>query len=88
MKYTFEFISNYDGVSDYRLYINGKPGPRFCVNLDRECFYTDGSPALKDEVEAFNADRMKNHATAVAKFGADAIGQFIEYKPSGSKVAA
>ena len=79
MRYRFEFISNYDGVSDYRLWINGKPDTRFCVNLKRECFYSNGSPALAAEVEAFNADRLENHRQAVARFGLESVGPFQPY---------
>lgn len=79
MRYRFEFISNYDGVSDYRLWINGKPDTRLCVNLKRECFYSDGSPALAAEVEAFNAERLENHRQAVERFGLEAVGPFQPY---------
>lgn len=82
MKYRFEFISNYDGVSDYRLFINGKPDTRFCVNLNNECFYSDNSPALRKEVEAFNEKQIANHAEAVARFGTEVVGPFRPYRPA------
>ena len=88
MRYAFEFISNYDGVTDYRLYINGKPDTRFCVSLARECFYSDGSAALASEVAAFNTDRRENHAQAVEKYGVDAVGPFIEYRSLSMGVVA
>jgi len=88
MRYAFEFISNYDGVTDYRLYINGKPDTRFCVSLARECFYSDGSAALASEVAAFNADRRENHAQAVEKYGVESVGPFVPYRPLGMGVAA
>ena len=77
-RYDFEFISHYDGQSDYRIWIDGKPDTRLCV-ADRRCFYADGSKVLKAELDAFNAMRRAEHAKAVAKFGRDEIGDFREY---------
>lgn len=79
-KYSFEFLSNYDGVSDYRLYIDGKPDTRFRVEVaTRRCFYQDNSRALGAEVKAFNEWKRAEHAKAKAKYP-ELVEEFQEYK--------
>lgn len=78
-RYDFEFISHYDGVSDYRLYIDGKSDTRFKVEVaTRRCFYQDNSRALKAELAAFNNMKREEHAKAKAKYP-DLVGEFEEY---------
>lgn len=77
-RYTFDFISHYDGQSDYRIWRNAKDGGRLCVK-DRQCFYVDGSGAIRAELEAFNAFRAEEHARAVAKHGPEFVEPWTPY---------
>lgn len=77
-RYTFDFISNYDGVSHYRIYRDGNDGGRMCVK-DNTCYYIDGSGAYKPELDAFN-DWMKNaHDAAVERYGVEHVGEWVPY---------
>lgn len=77
--YDFEFISNYQGASDYRLFIDGKPDTRITAHADRRCTYSDGSPLLKAELAAFNEFRRVEHGKALEKHGAEFVPPFVEY---------
>ncbi len=78
-RYEFDFISNYDGVSDYRLYIDGKVDTRFKVeSATRRCFYNDMTRrVIGDELHAFNAMQRTKHEIAKLKY--PDIEPFQEY---------
>jgi hypothetical protein len=67
-RFTFEFLSAYNGRADYRLYINGRANTRITVNRDRSLSYGDGSPVLKSELDAFNAMMATRWNEARAKY--------------------
>ena len=78
-RYEFKFLSNYDGISDYRLYIDGKPDTRFKVETaTRRCFYQDRSRTLKAELQAFNVMKRAEHVKAKDKYP-DIVGELLEY---------
>lgn len=79
-RYTFEFLSVYDGISHYRLFRDGRDDGKIYVrHVNSKMTYADGSPVLKSEVEAFNVMRQAEHAKAVAKHGVELVGEFKEY---------
>lgn len=77
-RYTFEFISAYQCQSEYRIWRDGKSDTRISVK-DRACFYSDLSPILKAELQAFNEWKAADHAKACAKYGAETVGEFVPY---------
>ena len=66
-RYTFQFISTYQGEADYRIWRDGKDDGRLRIR-GRRVFYGDSSPALRCEAMALNAYLAKEHAAAVAKY--------------------
>jgi hypothetical protein len=77
-RYNFEFLSAYQGVTHYRLYIDGKSDTRIHVR-DRTCKYADGSKLLKAELDAFNAWRREIYAEAMEKHGANVVEDWEAY---------
>ena len=80
-KFHFDFINNYDGVSDYRLHEDGRPfGTRYKVETaTRRCFYNDLSSAVTDnQLAAFNAMQLAQHEKAKAKYPEE-VGIFVPY---------
>lgn len=88
-RYTFEFISSYDGQADYRIWRDGRDHGRFCVK-NRQCFYVDGSGAIRAELDAFNAFREAEHARALAKHGAEFVEPWTPYvsRPHNQEAAS
>jgi len=75
-RYTFEFISVYQGETSYRLYIDGKSDTRISTK-NRKCYYSDKSPLLPAKLKAFNDMKRAEHEDALAKY--PDIGEFIPY---------
>lgn len=87
VKYQFEFISNYDGVTQYRVWRNGRDDGRI-YSARNQLYYCDGSAVTLHECAAFNEWKRDEHSRAAAKFGIDAIGQFVEWTPRETESAA
>ena len=66
-RYTFQFISTYQGETDYRIWRDGKDDGRLRIR-GRKVFYSDSSPALRCEVLALNAYLESQHAAAIARY--------------------
>lgn len=73
----FEFISNYDGVTDFRLYKRGQSDTRIRVQ-GNVCTYSDGSSLLRDELAAFNSQMRAKHDAARLAYPEHAP-EFAEY---------
>jgi hypothetical protein len=67
--YAFEFISAFDGSSDYRLFVDGMPDTRFTlVHATSRLHYADGSPMLNREVQAFQEYKDEQLREALARY--------------------
>ena len=78
-RYSFEFISLYRGIADYRIYVDGKSDTRISVenNVARYC---DGSGLLKAELSAFNDFKRSEFEMAIEKCGKETM---TELYPNG-----
>lgn len=68
-RYSFDFISSWNGKSDYRLYINGRADTRLTLEHETDVLaYADRSPVLRAELEAFNDWIESRRLEALAKY--------------------
>ena len=73
MRYIFEFISTYQGVSNYRRWHGGKDAGRMSVNEQRVTGLSG------DELVAFNDFKGWEHQLAVERYGTEYVGEFVPY---------
>jgi hypothetical protein len=68
-RYEFEFISQYDGRANYRVYRNGKDDGRIVLHQrKRTLTYSDDSRVLCSTLAAFNAWKADEFARAQVEF--------------------
>ena len=80
-KYTFEFISNYNGWSDYRLYIDGRSDTKIRLHdATGRLSYADGSGVLLKEVKAFAEMKEAQRLAALAKYPEYANERFLQHR--------
>lgn len=68
-RYSFEFLSSYDGKADYRLYIDGKASGRITATPRTLTLgFGDGSAPSLEQCAAYNAMKKEQLALAAAKY--------------------
>ena len=73
-RYAFEFVSAYDGQSDYRVWRDGRDDGRICVRKGAVT-YCDGSALLRVDLDAFNTWQKERHDLALSRY--PDIGPFL-----------